>query len=100
MWKRFVGVTILLTAVLLLVPRSSRADTAVLGVSGCGSCFGLDFTLTVDGTPGGTLFNVTLNVSGTPSGLGVITQIGAVSFKIGTGVTAAALTTAEGGTGE
>ena len=101
MWKRFVVVSILLTAALLLVPRSSRADTAVLTVSGCGSCFGLDFTLTVDGTPGGTLFNVTLNVSGTPSGLpGDITSIGAVNFKIGSGVTDAPLTSAPGSTAD
>src|SRR3990172_12640969 len=101
MWKRFVAVTILLTAVLLLVPGSSRANTAVLTVSGCGSSFGLNFTLSVDGTPGGTTFNVTVNVSGTPSGLpSSITSIGAVNPKIGTGLTSAPLTSAPGGTAD
>jgi hypothetical protein len=98
MWKRSVVASILLTAALLLLPRASQADTAVLTVSGCGSCFGLTYTLTVVGTPGGTTFSVTMNASGTVSGLASgITRIGSVNFKIGTDVTAADITSAPGG---
>jgi hypothetical protein len=100
MEKRIAVAGILLAAMFVFASEASRADTAVLGVNGCGSCYGLNYTLTIEGTPSGTTFNVTLNISGTPSGLpSSITRIGSVGPKIGTGITAAPLTSAPGGIG-
>jgi len=100
MEKRLMVAGILLAAMIVFGSEASHADTAVLGVSGCESCFGLNYTLTVEGTPTGSIFNVTLDISGAPSGLpSSVTRIGSVSAKIGTGVTEAPLTSAPGGTG-
>ena len=100
MEKRIVVAGVLLAAMFVFGSKASRADTAVLGVNGCGSCYGLNYTLTIEGTPSGTTFNVTLNIAGTPSGLpSSITRIGSVGPKIGTGITAAPLTSAPGGIG-
>ena len=99
MEKRLLVAGLLLAATIVFGSEASRADTAVLGVSGCGNCFGLNYTLTVEGTPSGSTFDVNLNISGTPSGLpSSITRIGSVGEKIGTEVTAAPLTSAPGGT--
>lgn len=91
--------TILTLAALAVFAAPAAADTVTL--SGCSSCFGSVYTLTVNPTTLGstTDFTVTLTIDTTGTSAGPATAISAVSFKISSSVTSLTLTSAPGGTG-
>lgn len=97
--KRLTLHTVLAAATIAVFAAPAAADTVTL--SGCSSCFGSIYTLTVSPTTLGstTDFTVTLTIDTTGASAGPATAISAVSFKISNSVTSFTLTSAPGGTG-
>lgn len=97
--KRLILNTILAAATIAVLAVPAAADTVTL--SGCSSCFGSIYTLTVNPTTLGstTDFTVTLTIDTTGTSAGPATAISAVSFKISSSVTSLTLTSAPGGAG-
>lgn len=97
--KRLILKTVLAVAAIAVLAAPAAADTVTL--SGCSSCFGSIYTLTVNPTTLGstTDFTVTLTINTTGTSAGSATAISAVNFKISSSVSSFTLTSAPGGTG-
>ena len=97
--KRLSLNAVLVVAAIAVLAAPAAADTVTL--SGCSSCFGSVYTLTVNPTTLGstTDFTVTLTIDTTAASAGPATAISSVNFKISNTVTSFTLTSAPGGTG-